>query len=102
MPTSAPPSRLLVAGVGSVSCAAGSCAADGFYTDGAGHEQAFVVTEANGRWHLAIEVPGTAALNKGGNAGVASVSCTAALSCAAVGQYTDGSQHGQAFVINKP
>jgi len=87
----------------SVSCGAmGSCSAGGVYTGGAGHEQAFVVTEAKGRWRLAIEVPGTAALNKGYNAGVASVSCGAAGNCAAVGQYTDGSRHEHAFVVNKP
>src|SRR5262249_61460022 len=56
----------------SVSCAAaGSCAAGGFYR-ASGHLQAFVVTEAAGRWRKAIEVPGTAALNKGGGAVVAS------------------------------
>src|SRR5215470_16540388 len=52
------------AAIVSVSCAAaGSCAAGGYYINGSGNEQAFVVTEANGRWRKAIEVPGTAALN---------------------------------------
>ena len=32
------------------------------------HWQAFVVDEANGHWGNAAEVPGTAALNQGGNA----------------------------------
>jgi hypothetical protein len=87
----------------SVSCTgAGNCAAGGYYTDGSRHEQAFVVTEANGRWRPAIEVPGTAALNKGGNANTTSVSCAAALSCAAVGEYIDRSGHDHAFVVNKP
>ena len=36
------------------------------YTDSSGNEQAFVVSEVNGTWHTAIEVPGTAALNQGG------------------------------------
>ncbi len=86
-----------------MSCAAaGSCTAGGLYTGGAGHEQAFVVTEAGARWGPAMEVPGTAALNKGGAAGIASVSCGAAGSCAAVGHYTDGSGHEHAFVVNKP
>ena len=49
-----------------MSCAsAGNCSAGGYYTDGAGHEQAFVVSEVNGTWGTAIEVPGTAALNAG-------------------------------------
>ena len=28
----------------------GSCAAVGFYTDGSGHQQGFVVSRSNGRW----------------------------------------------------
>jgi hypothetical protein len=33
-------------------------AAVGFYTDGGGHQQGFVVSEKNGRWRRAVEVPG--------------------------------------------
>src|SRR5260221_7681434 len=67
------------AGVNSVSCAsAGNCAAAGGYTDGSGHPQAFVASEANGTWHAALEVPGTGGLNKGGDAAVHSVSGAAA------------------------
>src|SRR5215472_6593615 len=77
------------AAVLSVSCAAaGSCAAGGFYFDGSGNEQAFVVSEAGGRWRKAIEVPGMAALNAGGFAFINSVSCAAAGSCAAGGVYS--------------
>ena len=91
------------AGIVSVSCAAaGSCAAGGSYRDGSIHDQAFVVTEANGRWRTAIEVPGTAALNTGGDAAINSVSCAAARGCAAGGLYKDGSRHHQAFVVSKP
>ncbi len=83
----------------SISCAtAGSCAASGYYGDGSGHRQAFVVNAKNGVWHKAIEVPGSAALNLGGGAGVNSISCATAGSCAAGGSYTDGSLHSQAFV----
>src|SRR5215468_8906630 len=90
------------AAIESVSCpAAGSCAAGGFYIDGSGNEQAFVVTEANGRWRKAIEVPGMAALNAGGLAAIKSVSCTAAGSCAAGGSYLDGSGNFQAFVVSE-
>src|SRR5262249_32368682 len=60
--------------VESVSCAsAGKCAAGGFYADRLGHMQAFVVSETNGTWGTAIEVPGSGALNKDGNAIVSSV-----------------------------
>jgi hypothetical protein len=86
----------------SISCpTAGSCAAGGYYLDGSGHDQAFVVSEKNGVWRNATEVPGSAALNLGGNAETYSVSCPTAGSCAAVGQYLDGSAHGRGFVVNE-
>jgi hypothetical protein len=52
-------------------------------------------------WGSAIEVPGTAALNAGGNAYVTSVSCPSAGECAAGGWYTDGSQGVHAFVVSE-
>src|SRR5262245_51761522 len=54
-----------------------------------------------GTWHAAIEVPGTGALNKGGDAVVNSLSCSSAGNCAAVGHYTDSSGHQQAFVASE-
>src|SRR5450755_2089137 len=76
------------ASVSSVSCAsAGNCAAGGYYTDGDGHQQGFVAVERHGRWGKAIEVPGLAALNKGGDASVGSVSCGSPGNCAAGGGY---------------
>jgi hypothetical protein len=90
------------AGLNSVSCAsAGSCAAGGGYNDGSGHGQAFVVSERHGVWGRAIEVPGSGALNKGGNAQVSSVSCGSGGSCAAGGRYSDGSGNLQAFVVSE-
>ena len=86
----------------SVSCArAGTCAAGGSYTDSSGGQQAFVVTQANGSWGTAQEVPGTAALNQAGAADTISVSCTPAGTCSAGGIYTDSSGHHQAFVVTK-
>ena len=86
----------------SVSCgAAGACAAGGIYTDGSAHIQAWVVSDKHGHWGGAVKVPGTAALNKGGSAGLKSVSCAAAGACAAGGSYKDGSGHIQAFVLNE-
>jgi hypothetical protein len=55
----------------------------------------------NGTWHTAIEVPGTATLNKGWHAQVNSVSCGAAGNCSAGGVYMDNSQHWQAFVVSE-
>ena len=90
------------AGLESLSCAAaGDCSAGGHYTDGSGHLQAFVVSETNGSWSNAIEVPGTATLNTDGKAGVSSVSCAAAGDCAAGGSYQDGAGHVQPFVVNE-
>jgi hypothetical protein len=50
-----------------------------------------------GTWHTAQKVPGTATLNKGGNAQVYSVSCVSAGNCSAGGYYKDGSWHYQAL-----
>lgn len=86
----------------SVSCASrGNCAAGGFYTDGLHHVQAFVVSERHGIWQAALEVPGMAALNTGGSAGVESVSCPSNGGCAAGGFYWDISRHEHAFVVNE-
>src|SRR5258708_39733979 len=53
-------------------------------------------TALGGTWHAAIEVPGTAALNKGGNAAISSVSCASAANCSAGGVYTRRSGHEEA------
>src|SRR5580658_1676674 len=90
------------AGITSVSCAAaGSCSAGGSYKDASDHDQAFVVSEVKGRWGKAEEVPGTAGLNKGGEAGITSVSCAPAGSCGAGGYYDDRSGGQQAFVVSE-
>jgi hypothetical protein len=85
----------------SLSCAsAGNCSAGGYYTDGSYHDQAFVANEVNGTWGNAVEVPGTATLNAGGNATVQSLSCASAGNCSAGGLYRDGSGQ-QAFVAGE-
>jgi hypothetical protein len=56
---------------------------------------------APGTWNNAIEVPGSAVLNTGGNAGVVAISCTSSGNCSAGGNYVDGSAHFQAFVVNE-
>jgi len=85
----------------SVSCARpGDCGAGGFYSDGSGNERGFVVTEKQGVWGQAEEVPGLAALNTGSDAPVQSVSCAAAGECSAGGFYIDGSGL-QAFVVRE-
>jgi hypothetical protein len=90
------------AGVNQVSCASpGNCAAVGVYTDAARHQQVFVASEKNGTWNNALEVPGLAALNKGGGAGASGVSCASAGNCAAAGIYLDAQGHQHAFVADE-
>jgi len=89
------------AAVDSISCAAaGECSAGGGYTGGGGAYQAFVVGEKNGRWGNAIEVLGTARLNKGGDAVADSISCATVGECGAGGSYTD-SRGRHAFVADE-
>lgn len=83
----------------SVSCAsAGTCSAVGDYQDAQLATQSFVIGKVNGIWGKSTEVPGLAALNSGGAAHAASVSCASAGNCVAGGSYT-GSAKQQAFVI---
>jgi hypothetical protein len=90
------------AGVASLSCSsAGSCSAGGSYLDASNKSQVFVVDETKGKWGKAKEVPGTATLNRGGGAGVASLSCASSGSCSAGGTYLDASGHSQAFVVDE-
>src|SRR5215472_9564128 len=87
----------------SISCSsAGNCGADGTYVDGAGHIQVFVANQANGTWGKAIPVPGLAALNVGGDAFSAALSCTSPGNCSAGGDYfTRSGDFTQAFVVTE-
>lgn len=94
--------------VTSVSCASpGNCAAGGAYRSDSHPPQAFVASEVNGTWRTAIEVPGTASLNKvntrntDGGAGIASVSCASPGNCSAAGFYTIPSGDTRPFVVNE-
>lgn len=94
------------ASVESVSCAsAGNCAAGGL-TNGRGRP--LVVSEVNGRWGAATEVPGIGALGDAGGAWVTSVSCGAPGYCSAVGDYQtavgvsgDPPSNQQGFVVDE-
>lgn len=86
----------------SVSCpSAGNCGAVGFYKDGSGHRQAFVISEQADLWRKAREVPGTRSLNTGGYAEISSVSCPTAQTCGAGGVYFDKSSGFLAFVVSR-
>ena len=95
------------ASIGTVSCASSTnCGAGGSYTSGftstAPIIQAFVANKTANIWRQAEEVPGTAALNTGGNAKINSVSCPAPGDCSAGGYYTDASSgHQQALVVTE-
>jgi len=80
---------------------AGNSAVGGTYTDGSGHIQVFVIVERNGAWGSARQVPGSGALNVGGNAAANTVSCPSAGNCAAGGFYPDQSDNQQGFVVNR-
>jgi hypothetical protein len=56
---------------------------------------------SGGGWGRAEEVPGTAALNQGGGAGIESLSCASAGNCSAGGGYSDVNNLGQAMVVNE-
>jgi hypothetical protein len=89
-----------LASVASVSCTGpGDCAAGGNYGNRVG-TQAFVAAESNGRWRVAEEVPGTAALNKGNDASVW-VSCATPGNCGGGGSYASSRGHQQAFVVSE-
>ena len=60
-----------------------------------------MVSETNGRWGHAIEIPGLAALNKGGDVENVSASCGPAGNCAAGGSYVGRNGLGQGFVISQ-
>ena len=96
MPAAASAAVPATAGAGaillSVSCSkAGNCAAGGFYDDASLRSHAFVVTEKNGRWGSAVELPGLMAHGAQGGQ-VTAVSCAPAGGCTAVGYYQAASR----------
>jgi hypothetical protein len=85
-----------------VSCAsAGNCTGGGLYTDRKGAQQAFVISQAGYKWHLAANLPGLPARNKGAYALVSAVSCPSPGNCGAGGIYTDGGFNNTAFVVSR-
>jgi hypothetical protein len=79
----------------------GNCAAGGYYTDSAGREQPFVVSEVRGTWQAARQVPGVTALGQGQGGRVAAVSCAVSGYCAAGGYYWTAAGSRQAFVVTE-
>jgi hypothetical protein len=90
------------AGVRSLSCVSvGNCSSGADYANSSGQAQAYAVSEVRGSWRTALEVPGTAALNKGNNAQVSTISCSSPGRCAVGGYFTGKNGYTQAFVVNE-
>jgi hypothetical protein len=88
-------------GVSPVSVSIITCAAVGFYTTSTDLTQAFTVNQTNGTWGPAVQVPGTATLDKGGVAQLNSVSCPTAGNCSAGGSYSSSSTGTQPLVVSE-
>jgi hypothetical protein len=78
-----------------------TCAAVGYYTTSNGQGHTFTATMANGKWGPAVQVPGSAALNKGGFAQLNSVSCPTAGNCSVGGYYALSKTSTQPFVVTE-
>ncbi len=79
-------------GIAGLVCSSpGNCTATGDYAQRTGFPRPFVVSERNGQWGTAVEMPGTSALNNTQNAfnNVQALSCPSAGNCVAGGSYTD-------------
>ncbi len=86
----------------SIACSSvGRCAIAGGYTLTGGAVEAFVADEVGGVWASAQEIPGSAALNTGGDAVVASLACPGDGSCEAVGYYSDTTKTSQVLVASE-
>jgi hypothetical protein len=80
---------------------AGDCVAGGFYIDSGKHDQSWLAVQHNGKWENAFEVPGTAALNAGGDGSLVSISCPSAGNCAATGDYEASSGAIEVWVASE-
>jgi hypothetical protein len=87
------------ADVSAVRCPSpGFCTAAGFYLDGNGHHQAFIVNETDFTWGKAFPVPGLAALGNGGPTDITALSCPTAGNCMAGGWFVSINGNLQPFV----
>jgi hypothetical protein len=89
----------------SMSCSsAGNCSAVGSYTTGTYYNQLpFLVSEKDGIWGKATQVPGLSAIGQRAGAPTAlnAVSCSSAGNCSAVGAYSNTSTTSEAFVVSQ-
>ncbi|HEY3905538.1 MAG TPA: hypothetical protein VGM14_16645 [Streptosporangiaceae bacterium] len=59
----------------------------------------FVVDQHQGRWQAALEVPGSGALNRGGNGGISNLACVSAGNCMAAGSYLDRASNSHIYIV---
>ncbi|MHB1594327.1 MAG: hypothetical protein ACYCO9_20820 [Streptosporangiaceae bacterium] len=85
-----------------IACTApGDCTVAGSdKTAGSANPQAFIITEKNGGWGMAMPVPGLAALSSGNQTSLNALSCPAAGNCTAVGSYADTASNNHPFVVD--
>lgn len=86
-----------------VSCTSpGDCAAVGDYQTSSLGQSLFVLSQKNGIWGKAAQLPGIARLaGAGQNATVTGLSCSSAGNCAIAGWYTTASNGSRPFVANE-
>jgi len=79
----------------------GNCGAGGIYFDSEDTVHVFAVSEKNGTWGNAIEIPGTSALDTNGFIDLHAISCTAPGDCDASGTYKDTEPAFQGWVATE-
>lgn len=78
------------AGLIALSCpSAGSCTAEGSYTDISSIVHTFVVNQVNGTWGYPTEVPDFTTLSFEDASEMSTLSCTSASACVGIGSYVD-------------
>jgi hypothetical protein len=83
-----------------ISCAsAGNCALASGYTDAAGHNEGWFLTQSAGSFGPGVEVSPPANAGPDPNVSLGRVSCTAPGVCTAVGEYTDSSGNRQGMIL---
>jgi hypothetical protein len=87
--------------IDAVGCASpGNCSAGGLFF-APGSSEVFTVDEKNGTWSTSREIPGSAALNRGGNAEVSSIACGAPGDCVAGGYYSPVNNRYDPFIATE-
>jgi hypothetical protein len=78
------------AGIIAISCpSAGSCTAEGSYSDNSAAIHTFVVNQVNGTWGFPTEIPDFTTLSFEDASEMTTLSCTSATTCVGLGSYVD-------------